>query len=1211
MLALMNLVGSAGGGPAEAKMEIGRRSMHGTRSVAVPILLACLLWAGIAEAGANCTPDSGFEWCYQESAWSPAFCKIQVDTNYNTAWVNGYNVAPKNYIVRFSCSGTTYYGPGAWSCSSGGCSAENIGGGVTTKSVAGYYTSNAQVQRVSCHDNKSGWWCYAGYDSWSTGAHVVECYNNSHCGACQSCSTSGAPSNWKCVTNSEVCDGVDNDCDGSTDEGFNVGAPCTVGVGQCTNSGAYVCKSDKTGTRCSVDPLPPTAEKCDGLDNDCDAAADEGFSLGAQCSVGVGECVSSGVYVCKPDGSGNKCSVDPLPSSPETCDAKDNDCDAAVDETWPELTTACSVGVGECTNAGVFVCKADKSGTRCSVEPLAPVAEKCDAKDNDCDAASDEDWPELTTACSVGIGECTNAGVFVCKADKSGTRCSVEPLAPVAEKCDSKDNDCDAASDEDWPELLEPCIVGIGECTNKGVFVCKADTSGSKCSVDPFAPTVEKCDAKDNDCDGAKDQPFDLGFACVSGIGKCAASGERVCLDDGSGTHCSSVAGAPVEESCDGQDNDCDGATDEDWPLLGGPCLVGVGECRQESEWTCSVSGKGYDCPVEALPESVETCDGLDNDCDGVVDNGFAASDPCMVDAGSAAIGHAPTGDLDQDGQVTAVDLQCLVLIFKGAVLGKNAGSDLCTDDWDCKDEVGPGWKCLLGPKAVFSCYPPCLHGLVSLMVSQDVTCDDPKANTPQCLGKVQKRIADMNCDGDLTAVDFNFLVAALLEKLGGAGSADVDADGQINDCDPDNDGDGLPNGLDCSPLEAGVSGCDDSNPCTVDQCGPGLTCLHESAGTCSPDPFLVGVSLPKGAGVRPVAATLADGTATVAWLAAGDTGGAQLFVRGYDDTASAAYDPTQVSAAVAGAEGTALAALSDGRFVTAWAEPGEIRARLVAGSGAPSGDSFQVSVNAVLVPLEPAAAGLADGSFLIAWTAGTQAGNRLVFLQRFTADGGKLDEETALAFAAGEQAEPALAALPGGGFVGVFTGAAPQDEDSGVFCRVFGASGAALGSALLVNEATAGLQHSPAVAALADGRFVVAWESDPGDGGPTLVLMRRFDADGAASDGEAFVSEDFSLDQGAPAVGSTGSGGFAVAWHAGNLSIFPGFGIYARAFDAMGAPFGPETTLTDDFVEEPSLPAVAAFPHGGFIVFWYSAFPATGEPAMYGKLMSADAGAP
>jgi hypothetical protein len=76
----------------------------------------------------------------------------------------------------------------------------------------------------------------------------------------------------------EICDDQDNDCDAETDEGFNgKGESCVVGVGACMRAGFKMCSADGVGLSCTAQAGAPGAEICgDGVDNDCDGATDEG-----------------------------------------------------------------------------------------------------------------------------------------------------------------------------------------------------------------------------------------------------------------------------------------------------------------------------------------------------------------------------------------------------------------------------------------------------------------------------------------------------------------------------------------------------------------------------------------------------------------------------------------------------------------------------------------------------------------------------------------------------------------------------------------------------------------------------------------------------------------------------------------------------------------------------------------------------------------------
>jgi len=135
------------------------------------------------------------------------------------------------------------------------------------------------------------------------------------------------------------------------------------------------------------------------------------------------------------------------------------------------------------------------------------------------------------------------------------------PGSPAAETCDDLDNDCDGVADNGFT-LGQACSAGTGQCQAAGVTVCSANGAGTTCNAVPGSPAAETCDDLDNDCDGVADNGFTLGQACSAGTGQCQAAGVTVCSANGTGTTCNAVPGSPAAETCDGLDNDCDGVTD-------------------------------------------------------------------------------------------------------------------------------------------------------------------------------------------------------------------------------------------------------------------------------------------------------------------------------------------------------------------------------------------------------------------------------------------------------------------------------------------------------------------------------------------------------------------------------------------------------------------------------------------------------------------------
>jgi len=407
----------------------------------------------------------------------------------------------------------------------------------------------------------------------------------------------------------EVCNGVDDDCDLVVDEGF----PDTEGDGlkDCIDADDDG-DLDPDDSDCA--PKNPAVnefafEACDGVDNNCDGVVDEGFGVTA-CGKGV--CAHT-VAACA-GGAPQAC--DPLDGiSEEVCDGADNDCDGLTDEDQGSSTC----GLGAC----VHTTKNCVAGEVALCDPLAgATVEKCDGIDNDCDGPADE---ELGTV-QCGVGACFHVG----PACIGGVPQVCDPTAGAGkEVCDGEDNDCDGAVDEDQGQLAcgkGACFHTAPSCVDGVAQVC-----------DPFlGATPEACDSLDNDCDGLADE--DLGFASC-GLGECFHI-VALCFG-GQLVPCDPQEGA-IAETCDGKDNDCDGPVDEEL----GTVTCGVGEC--EHTVAVCVDGAPNDCdPLEGA--GAEACDGEDDDCDGIADDGFLDSDG----DGSA---DCVDQDDDADGDLDAVD---------------------------------------------------------------------------------------------------------------------------------------------------------------------------------------------------------------------------------------------------------------------------------------------------------------------------------------------------------------------------------------------------------------------------------------------------------------------------------------------------------------------------------------------------------------------------
>ena len=414
----------------------------------------------------------------------------------------------------------------------------------------------------------------------------------------------------------ELCDGLDSDCDGLVDEGNpggdqaceteNVGA-CREGRTRCVNGGLICARA-----------IEPGLELCDRLDNDCDGQTDEGNpGAGQRCDIPdqLGLCIL-GETICA-EGVLRCTSVQDGPLD-EVCDGQDNDCDGVTDEEVAALNgqgpqigevceTACGQGVISCALGNL---RCDGPGQE------AGLPEVCDGLDNDCDGVVDEGQDDLGLACSTGLRGVCLAGQLKCIEGQISCvpAVDIETQQASEERCDTLDNDCDGVIDESTPGDGLTCLLDrLGQCA-LGVNACQ---DGGRVCAPLFDERPEICDGADNDCDGVVDETLlEVGQPCeISNQGVCArgvqqcVNGERRCQQ----------LSTPQPEICDDQDNDCDGQTDEGDLGLNGQCDTELSGICAQGELRCA-QGQAVCAQISFPTDGLDECDGEDNDCDGQID---------------------------------------------------------------------------------------------------------------------------------------------------------------------------------------------------------------------------------------------------------------------------------------------------------------------------------------------------------------------------------------------------------------------------------------------------------------------------------------------------------------------------------------------------------------------------------------------------------------
>jgi hypothetical protein len=325
-----------------------------------------------------------------------------------------------------------------------------------------------------------------------------------------------------------------------------------------------------------------------------------------------------------------------------------------------------------------------------------------------------------------------------------------------------------------------------------------------------------------------------------------------------------------------------------------------------------------------------------------------------------------------------------------------------------------------------------------------------------------------------------------------------------------------------------------------------------------------------EGPQTAPTAATNANGDGIVAWLGNSATHQPSIFGHRFDLPATELEGEILLTSYVGLEESAPAAAMNAAReSVVVWTSYAEtedgssgmgVFAQLLDSKGLPIGNRFLVNENITLGNQSaPAVARAAGGEFVIAWQSEVSDGTYDIFARRYSANGtpvGSIFQVNPAAIS-GDQKAPSVAIGSDGRFV-IAWQTDSGDGSTDIMAQRYLSTGDADSSAFVVNKKTALDQFDPTISMNASGQFVIAWVSNHPAADPATmdedseksIFVQWFGADGQSSGDEVLVHRYVKDAQEAPAIGIDGSGRFVVAWQSINQDG-NSWGVFGRRFNA------------------------------------------------------------
>ncbi|MBK9733092.1 MAG: putative metal-binding motif-containing protein [Chitinophagaceae bacterium] len=555
----------------------------------------------------------------------------------------------------------------------------------------------------------------------------------------------------------EQCNGIDDNCNGNTDEGLVFAIYYTDadndGFGNLLDAGNSLCNNPGTGfslnnADCNdgsslINPFG--IEVCNSIDDNCNGTADEGLTFityyadadhdgfGNLLDVGNSLCNNPGIEFAINNSDCNDGNAAINPSAIEICNTIDDNCNGTADDGLTFITyyaDADNDGFGSLLDAGNSLCNNPGAGfslnnTDCNdgngiINPSA--IEICNSIDDNCNGTADDGLTFITYYADTdndGFGNLLDAGNSLCvnpgtgftttNTDCNDVNAAINPSA--IESCNSIDDNCNGTADDGliftnyYPDLDNDNFgdagdPGIALCNNPGIgySTSNTDCNDANSLISPSA--IESCNSIDDNCNGTTDDGLiftnyypDLdndsyGDVTNPGISLCNNPGIGFSVSNSDCNDSNSLINPNAIESCNGIDDNCNGSTDDglnfvtyyidqDQDGYGNLFLAGNDLCNNPGTGYATNNEDCYDVDAEINPGITESCNGIDDNCNGNADEGL--------------IFITYYTDADNDGFGNLLDA--------GNSLCNNPGTGYTTTNTDCNDG-----NAAINPSAAESC---------------------------------------------------------------------------------------------------------------------------------------------------------------------------------------------------------------------------------------------------------------------------------------------------------------------------------------------------------------------------------------------------------------------------------------------------------------------------------------------------------------------------